>query len=190
MADNMDKIENCDYRRSLPPQDQLCRFLIGFFFSGLLLFIIGCSNDGNDTGITNTADNSVITDELDDLEQDVHQQVNQYRLTQNLSPLEWNETIADYCRSHSLDMAAGTVPFGHQGFEGRVAGIGQTLSYESAAENVAYNNFADSVTTAVQGWLDSPGHLANIQGEFNLTGVGVAQSDEGSYYFTQMFFRQ
>jgi uncharacterized protein YkwD len=58
-----------------------------------------------------------------------------------------------------------------------------------AAENVASNNgFPDPATTAVQGWLKSPGHLTNIENAtYNQTGVGVSRNKEGSYYFTQLF---
>lgn len=128
-----------------------------------------------------------ILDELDQMEQEVFQQINEYRLEQGLPALAWNETIADFCRVHSLNMANGSVPFSHDGFNERVNGIGMTIRFTSAGENVAYNNFPDPVTTAVDGWIESPGHLANIVGTFTLTGVGIAESDDGRYYFTQIF---
>jgi uncharacterized protein YkwD len=42
----------------------------------------------------------------------------------------------------------------------------------------------------VQGWLNSPGHLKNIQGDFDLTGIGVVKTAQNRYYFTQLFIRQ
>ncbi|RJP80898.1 MAG: CAP domain-containing protein [Desulfobacteraceae bacterium] len=173
---------------SIRSRNPFIRLIAGLFFISLLLFAVGCSNDG--TSISTGENDSETRDELHDMEQEVHLQINEYRQSQFLSTLRWSETIADYCRTHSLDMAAGRVAFGHSGFETRIEGIGQTLFYESAAENVAYNNYADPASTAVQGWLMSPGHLANIQGDFDLTGIGVAMSDDGLYYFTQIFIRQ
>jgi uncharacterized protein YkwD len=62
------------------------------------------------------------------------------------------------------------------------------LDYDSAAENVAYNlGYSSPSNEAVSGWLKSPGHLKNLQGKYNLTGVGVATNDKGEVYLTQIF---
>lgn len=85
-------------------------------------------------------------------------------------------------------MANGTVPFGHTGFSERVRAIG--IPYRGAGENVAYNQgYSDPATIAVQGWLKSPGHLANIKGNYDKTGIGVASNSKGAIYFTQIFLR-
>ncbi|WP_013321393.1 CAP domain-containing protein [Gloeothece verrucosa] len=124
------------------------------------------------------------------LEQDVYRQINQYRQSRHLAPLTFNNTIAQQARIHSQRMAAKTVPFSHEGFEKRLQQIGQTIPYQQAAENVAFNEGAkDPATVAVQGWLKSPGHLKNIESNFNLTGVGVALNRQGEYYFTQIFIK-
>jgi uncharacterized protein YkwD len=41
----------------------------------------------------------------------------------------------------------------------------------------------------VNGWLKSPGHKKNIEGNFVLTGIGYARSKKGDIYFTQIFSR-
>ncbi len=169
-------------------KDQWRCCFIGLLCCILLFGAAGCSGDG-DT-FSSRSGGSESQDELYEMEQDVLLQINEYRQSQFLSLLRWNETIADYCRTHSLNMAAGAVDFGHDGFDDRVDGIAETISYEYAAENVASNNYSDPVTTAVDGWLNSPGHLANIEGDYNLTGIGVAQDEDGVYYFTQIFIRQ
>ena len=40
---------------------------------------------------------------------------------------------------------------------------------------------------AVQGWIDSPGHCANLLSEANWCGVGVYVNSQGAYYLTQLF---
>jgi uncharacterized protein YkwD len=50
--------------------------------------------------------------------------------------------------------------------------------------------FADPVTQAVEGWIDSPGHHANIKGNFDLTGIGVVKNEQGEYYLTQLFVKR
>ena len=83
-------------------------------------------------------------------------------------------------------MLAGDVPFSHDGFEER-ADIMVDAGFLGAGENVAVNSgFADPVGTAVEGWLDSPGHHENIVGDWTHAGVGIATDGE-QFYFTQMF---
>lgn len=125
---------------------------------------------------------------LSNLERTVYEQVNEFRKSKNLPPLKLNPTIVQQAREHSQAMASGKVPFSHQGFQERVNAIGNAVDYTSAAENVAYNEgYENPAQEAVQGWLKSPGHLKNIVGNFNLTGVGVARNSKGEYYFTQIF---
>jgi len=124
------------------------------------------------------------------LEQSIYHQINQYRQSRNLPPLKLELRISQQARAHSQEMASGRVPFGHQGFEQRLEAISRAVSYRAAAENVAYNEgYSDPATQAVQGWLKSAGHLTNIQGQYNLTGIGVAKNAKNEYYFTQIFIR-
>ncbi|PSB31941.1 CAP domain-containing protein [Stenomitos frigidus ULC18] len=128
---------------------------------------------------------------LQTLEQTVLTQINQHRASRKLPPLTLNETISEQARNHSQAMASGKVPFSHNGFQQRVTTIGRTIPYSRAAENVAYNQgYSDPVSQAVQGWLQSTGHRQNIEGSFDLTGIGVAQNAKGEYYFTQIFIRR
>lgn len=125
------------------------------------------------------------------LEDSVHRQINQYRASQSLPALTRNATIDAQARTHSQNMANGKAVFGHSGFQQRVQAIATTIPYSAAAENVAKNKgFSDPATQAVQGWLKSPGHLGNIKGNYNLTGIGVASNNKGEVYFTQIFIRK
>jgi uncharacterized protein YkwD len=120
------------------------------------------------------------------LEKLVFEQINQYRVSQGLSKLNLNASITLQARIHSQNMAKGTVKFSHHGFEQRVKAI--PLKYNSAAENVAFNvGYSEPAKQAVIGWLNSPGHLKNIQGKYKLTGVGVATNAKGEVYLTQIF---
>ena len=126
--------------------------------------------------------------ELTSLIQQVHQQINQYRGSLNLAPLSLNALISEQARIHSQDMAQQVVELGHQGFEGRIEALEANISYRSAAENVAYNQgYRNPADRAVIGWIESETHRQNIIGNYNLTGIGVAQNQEGEYYFTQIF---
>ncbi len=127
---------------------------------------------------------------LGDVEWEFHQAVNRHRVARGLPPLAFDNQLADVARGHSRDMAAGAVEFGHGGFDQRFRGL-EARRFRSFAENVATNNFGrdDTVERAVMGLLDSPPHRANIDGAFELTGVGVAVAQSGDWYFTQLFAR-
>ena len=126
-----------------------------------------------------------------DLEQHVHRMVNEHRVSQGLKPLTFNPKIAAIARRHSQDMATGRVGFSHGGFESRREKIAGFIAQPWVGENVAANNgdFLYAGEEAVSGWLQSPGHRRNIEGAYDLTGVGIAQGPAGEYYFTQLFVR-
>ncbi len=59
------------------------------------------------------------------------------------------------------------------------------VSYRAAGENIAYGQ--KTPQAVVTGWMNSPGHRANIlNANFNKLGVGVYQSN-GTIYWTQEF---
>ncbi|KYQ96792.1 hypothetical protein DLAC_04092 [Tieghemostelium lacteum] len=113
---------------------------------------------------------------------------NQYRKSKGIVNWEllWNPQLFKIACQHSRDMAECKVPFGHQGFNDRVK---QYPFYSSgAAENVAYNNCESSAAqVTVDGWIKSPGHQKNLVGNFNICSIGVHQSSDGKWYFTQLF---
>ncbi|UNU22719.1 CAP domain-containing protein [Microcoleus vaginatus] len=130
----------------------------------------------------------VASSAITDLEKAVNEQINQYRASKKLPPLSIDPRISQVARIHSEDMAKGKVTFSHEGFEGRAKAI--TIPYKSVAENLAYNfGYNDPVRNAVEGWIKSDGHRKNMEGQFNVTGIGVAKNAKGEYYFTQLFVR-
>ncbi|WP_319423319.1 CAP domain-containing protein [Pleurocapsa sp. FMAR1] len=127
-------------------------------------------------------------EELSNLAQQVHQQVNKYRASVDLAPLKLNTQISNQAQIHSQNMAQQKVEFGHQGFDSRIEALKNNIAYSRAAENVAYNQgYGDPASEAVKGWIKSEGHRQNMVGNYNLTGIGVAKNQQGEYYFTQIF---
>ena len=125
---------------------------------------------------------------LPQMERRIHQQINNHRESIGLSPLQLNSAITEQARLHSRAMATGERQPGHDGFDERMAAIEEEIQRGDAAENVGVNwGMDDPAATAVRLWLESPQHRANIEGGFQLTGIGVAKNDEGRYYFTQIF---
>lgn len=151
---------------------------LAFFF-----LVINCSQDKTPTQPGDLSPAS-------SLEQQTHDLINAVRKGQGLGSLEWNDVIAGEARIHSLNMAAGKVSVGHDGFDARAETIAKKISWISIGENVAYNQgYTDPVAKAVDGWMKSDGHRHNILGDFNLTGIGVAVNGD-AYYFTQIFAKR
>lgn len=124
------------------------------------------------------------------LEKSVYQKVNQYRKSKKLPPLKLNSAISQQARKHSEAMAKGKVPFSHDGFDNRIKAIANSLNYRSASENVAFNQgYPNPDQQAVEGWIKSPGHRKNMEGNFDTTGIGVSKNAEGEYYLTQIFIK-
>jgi len=124
------------------------------------------------------------------LVEQVHRGINEYRASLDLPPLKLNSLINQQAEIHSRNMAEQEVGLGHQGFQARVEALKSGIAYRRAAENVAFNQgYQDPAQTAIAGWIKSKGHHENMIGDFNLTGIGVAQNNQGEYYFTQIFIK-
>ena len=116
------------------------------------------------------------------------EQINEYRASIGRSPLKELIIIDEEAVAHSRKMAQGKVPFGHDGFDGRSERVMKKLKNATAsAENVAYSS--SDAKGIVDMWLHSPGHKKNIEGDYNLTGIGVYVREDGVTYCTQMFFK-
>ena len=120
-------------------------------------------------------------------EEKVHQLVNQYRQQVGLRALSLKHEISDVARQHSQNMADKVVSFGHEEFQKRTDEIKTQIMFKRTSENVAMNNSPIPAQVAVRGWINSEGHKKNMEGDYDLTGVGMARSRNGSWYFTQIF---
>ncbi|WP_058496267.1 CAP domain-containing protein [Legionella drozanskii] len=114
--------------------------------------------------------------------------VNEYRAKRGLKPLKMNNLMSAEAAKHSRDMANHAIPFGHQYFDKRIHRLFNAIQQcQGGSENVAYN-YKDA-KDVVRNWLTSRGHRRNIEGNYNLTGIGLARDKRGKLYFTQIFLR-
>ncbi|UCG27660.1 MAG: CAP domain-containing protein [Bacteroidales bacterium] len=127
------------------------------------------------------------TYKFEELEEEVLSAINAYRISQGLSSLNMNSFIRNECRTHSENMADGTVSFGHEGFLERSDRIIAELGSGNISENVAVGS--ETAEAVVNSWINSSAHKTNIEGDYNLTGVGIAENSDGVLYFTQIFFK-
>jgi uncharacterized protein YkwD len=123
------------------------------------------------------------------LERQVFALVNAHRASLGLAPLIYREDIAVVARGHSQAMATGRVGLSHEGVEERRRELSAKIAFRQFGENVGVNNQTSALAarTAMADWLKSSGHRQNIEGRFNLTGIGIVRSSTGLYFFTQIF---
>jgi len=120
--------------------------------------------------------------------------VNEARASQGLAALSGAADLNELAQSYSERMAAEGF-FSHEDPEGnrlkdRIEAAG--ISYLAVGENLAKNRgHDDPAAVAVTSWMGSSGHRANmLNPEYTETGVGIAQSTDGTYYFTELFIKR
>jgi uncharacterized protein YkwD len=118
--------------------------------------------------------------------------INRERRARGESALVWDAELTRMARLHSENMARQNF-FDHTNPQGenmtmraRACGV---CGWSAIAENIAYNSgYDDPAAFAVQRWLASPKHRANmLRDGFTHSGVGVARAADGRVFFTQVF---
>jgi uncharacterized protein YkwD len=114
--------------------------------------------------------------------------VNEYRAKHHLEPLKLNASASREAFKHSEEMASKSVPFGHAHFNDRIHRLYKQFdNCQGGAENVAYYKW--NAKRLVDAWVASPGHRRNIEGRYNVTGIGIAHGKKGWAYYTQIFVK-
>ena len=118
--------------------------------------------------------------------------VNKKREQNGLSSLEWSDQLEAVARLHSDNMAEYQF-FSHKGLDNKYvsqrADDAHVGSWRSIGENIAFmRGYKDPVEEAVDLWLDSPSHRHNLMDpNWKESAIGVGVSQDGSFYFTQVF---
>lgn len=136
------------------------------------------------------------TDSVDktlELRRAINRAVNGYRKENNLRELGLRSKVSAIAQQHSEDMAAGRVPFSHEGFTKRFAAI-EALISEGVGYEIAENLYAQTkmspnlAAAALKAWKNSKGHNATMLNPvFFFSGVGIAVSASGEVFVTQLF---
>lgn len=141
---------------------------------------------GNNTN-TNTNSNTNQATSLSSDEQEVFNLINQQRQQNGLSALSINSEVQNVARIKAKDMVdknyfSHTSPTYGSPFDMLKS---FKISYNTAGENIAGNS---SNSGAVNAWMNSSGHRANIlNSSFNQTGIGVVSSPKYGKIYVQMF---
>lgn len=153
--------------------------------------LLSCSPAATPSSSRSTPAPASATEPAGNMEEDILKYINDYRRSKGLGGLQMIDAASQQAAQHSRNMASGRTAFSHDGFEQRIANIKKAMGADymaAAAENVALGQL--SAREVVNGWLKSAGHKKNIEGNYNLTGVGVARNSKGVMYYTQIFLRR
>ena len=155
----------------------------------LVLFItlLSCSPKLSPSAAPDT-ENTELSSSMDE---SILKYVNEHRRSKGLGALQTLDAATQQAYLHSKNMATGKTAFGHDGFEKRVQLIQKSIGADyipASSENVANGQL--SAKEVVKGWLNSPGHKRNIEGNYTLTGIGTYKDRKGRIYFTQIFLRK
>jgi uncharacterized protein YkwD len=128
----------------------------------------------------------------DDLEIQAIVDVNGARQAHGLAPLRADAQLGALARERSLDMAQHDY-FSHYAADGSAYYVqlldANGIPFTYAGENLAWNTYGDEVSaqTAVNGWIASPSHAANLFcPQYTSAGIGVV-SVGGKKFYTLIF---
>jgi uncharacterized protein YkwD len=153
----------------------------------LMFTMISCSTDesttpsGTDSAIVNTYDYNPAELKLINL-------INEHRVSVGLSTLGKINYISYKSAEHNMYMMENDV-VNHDFFQQRSQDLINLLGAERVGENIAANFV--SPEGAMNAWLNSPGHKANIEGDYTDFGVSITTDPEtGNVYYTNMFIKK
>jgi uncharacterized protein YkwD len=157
----------------------------------------GCNGDGNGGNAGNAgntgnklsksaAPTSVSNGDGNGDQQAVLNEINQFRAQNGLPPVRLNAKLNQAAQGYSEEMARDG-HFSHTSLDGTT--FGQRIRRTGYQPGPATENIAKgqkSPHDAVQAWINSPGHRANLLNpDVTEIGVGRAVDADGSVYWTQ-----
>lgn len=145
------------------------------------------SSSGGSTGGNTSSGSTSTSSGMNSDEQEVFNLINKQRTNNGLPALKIDEEVQKVARIKAEDMVTNNY-FSHQSpTYGSPFDMLKSfkISYKSAGENIAANS---SNTGAVNAWMNSSGHRANIlSSNYNYTGIGVVSSPKYGKIYVQQF---
>jgi len=154
----------------------------------LLIAIIftmnSCSSDSSEVPTTSGSNQNVMSYTYNSTETQAMTLINNYRASIGLNELKEINHISYKSEEHDNYMITNNV-VNHDDFVSRSENIMKVLGAKSVGENIAYNY--NSPQAALDAWLKSPAHKANIEGSYTHFGLAIRISADGKKYYTNIF---
>jgi uncharacterized protein YkwD len=128
-------------------------------------------------------------------EREIFDLINEERNKKGLGELNWDASLSRLARAYSQKMARENF-FSHYDRSGEaVDGRAKTMrikDWRKIGENLFFcQGFGNPNELAVRGWMKSAAHRQNIlDPNYTDSGIGIAESEDGKIYITQVFIER
>lgn len=147
-----------------------------------------CSSDSSEDTVSAVSNEKAMGYSYTPSEIEAMNLINEYRVSIGLNSLEQITHISYKSEEHDNYMIENNV-VNHNDFVSRSENIMKVTGAKKVSENIAYNyNTSKAALTA---WLNSPGHKANIEGDFTHFGIAIKENPvNGKKYYTNIFIKK
>lgn len=111
--------------------------------------------------------------------------INEHRVSVGLSTIQKDQQYASAYAVDHTNYMIDVNGINHDNFNIRSQALKNRGAFR-VGENVA--NGYTSAEAVVHAWINSPSHKAIIEGDYTHSGFGVIPNDNGTYFFTQLFY--
>jgi uncharacterized protein YkwD len=153
------------------------RRLIACGLIALNLLVVSCSKEdlsSNEIDVSFT-----ITEQILDLANEHRISIGKEKLIRSIDA----DQVADIHTNYMIEQGL----ISHDNFYKRMEELKDLVNAKAVGENVAFGYASGE--SVMEGWLNSPGHKANIEGDFTHVGISAIKDENGRYYYTQLFYR-
>lgn len=160
---------------------KLLRLIVPFV---LVLTLVSCSKNDSEEATPELVTNyDYSADELD-----LANRINAYRVSVGKNSLQLINHVSFKSFEHNEYMIQNNV-VNHDYFDERANNIIQVLGAVRVGENIAYN--FSTPNSALNAWLNSPGHKQNLDGDYTHFGISITVNPEtGKKYYTNIFYKK
>lgn len=151
----------------------------------LVFTMMSCSSDETVTTPTDTA--IVQSYDYNQTELRLAELINNYRESIGLNRLDIINYISYKSLEHNEYMIENNV-VNHDYFQQRVDNLVYYLGATRVNENIAFNY--QTPEGALNAWIASPTHKANLEGDYTDFGISVTEGANGKKYYTNIFIKK
>ncbi|OEK08685.1 hypothetical protein A8C32_02750 [Flavivirga aquatica] len=151
-----------------------------------ILICFSCSTDSVDDK-ENTIVLSNDNIEAKAIETEILVLINDHRSALGLNSLQEMKIVKSVAFSHT-DYMVDNEKISHDNFYTRSDYLKSNANAKKVSENVAYGY--SSAKSVVDAWLRSEGHKANIEGDYTNFDISAEKSEDGRWYYTNIFIKK
>lgn len=151
-----------------------------------ILSLSSCSTDSIDDKV-DAIELNIVTLEAKTIEVEILELINNHRLSVGLNPLNDMSIVKSVAFSHT-DYMVDNHEVSHANFYTRSSYLKENAGAKKVSENVAFGY--SSAEGVVNAWLKSESHKANLEGDFTNFDISAEKSEDGRWYYTNIFIKK